>query len=45
MDYRKNLLNDQIVDVSYQDFISSPLHQIKSIYMQLGFDMNIETGK
>ena len=43
MDYRKNLLNDQIVDVTYEDFISSPLNQIKSIYMQLGFDMTIET--
>ena len=43
MDYRKNLLNDQIVDLTYEDFISSPLNQIKSIYMQLGFDMTIET--
>ena len=43
MEDRKNLSSNQIVDINYQDFIASPLNQVKSAYLQLGFDMTIET--
>ncbi|MFQ3340150.1 MAG: hypothetical protein ACI9SS_000447 [Gammaproteobacteria bacterium] len=43
MEDRKKLSSNQIIDINYHDFIKSPLIQIKNIYLQLGFDMNIET--
>ena len=43
MEDRKKLTSDQIIDIRYKDFITSPLDQIKNSYSQLGFDMTIET--
>ena len=40
---RKSLSNNQIVDIQYSEFVKSPLELIKNTYMQLNFDMNIET--
>ena len=43
MEDRRQLSSNQIIDINYHDFIQSPLNQIKNIYLQLGFDMTIET--
>lgn len=43
MEDRKQLSSNQIIDINYHDFIQSPLNQIKNVYLQLGFDMTIET--
>ena len=43
MEDRRHLSSNQIIDINYHDFIQSPLNQIKNIYLQLGFDMTIET--
>ena len=43
MEDRRHLSSNQIVDINYHDFIQSPLNQIKNVYLQLGFDMTIET--
>jgi len=40
---RKSLSNNQIVDIQYSEFVKNPLELIKNTYMQLNFDMNIET--
>ena len=40
---RRQLSSNQIIDINYHDFIQSPLNQIKNVYLQLGFDMTIET--
>ena len=40
---RKSLANNQIVDIQYSEFVKNPLELIKNTYMQLNFDMNIET--
>ena len=43
MEDRRHLSSNQIIDINYHDFIQSPLNQIKNVYLQLGFDMTIET--
>ena len=43
MEDRRQLSSNQIIDINYHDFIQSPLNQIKNVYLQLGFDMTIET--
>ena len=40
---KKKLLEDQIVDISYSDFINDPLATIKNIYIRLGLDIDIQT--
>ena len=43
IEYRKNIPSHNIVDISYQDFIKSPLDNIKNSYVHLGFDMTTKT--
>ena len=43
MEDRKALLKDQIVDIQYADFIKNPIDHIKNAYVQLNFDMDLET--
>jgi len=40
---KKKLSEDQIVDISYSDFINDPLATIKNIYIRLGLDIDIQT--
>jgi hypothetical protein len=41
--HRKELGSDQIVDVSYSEFIKNPVNIIKNTYSTFGLDINIET--
>ena len=43
IEYRKNISSHNIVDISYQEFIKSPLGHIKKSYVHLGFDMTTKT--
>lgn len=43
IEYRKNISSQNIVDISYQEFIKSPLDHIKKSYVHLGFDMTTKT--
>ena len=40
---KSNLSSDQIVDISYTNFINDPLNVIKDIYANFEFDMDIAT--
>ena len=40
---KQKLSYEQIVDVSYSEFIANPLLTIKNIYTRFGLDIDIET--
>jgi len=40
---KQKLSHEQIVDVSYSEFIANPLSTIKNIYTRFGLDIDIET--
>ena len=40
---KENLSSDQIIDISYSNFIDDPLNILKDIYQNFEFDMDIET--
>ena len=40
---KKELSSDQIIDISYTNFINDPLTTVKNIYSKFGFDMDIST--
>ena len=40
---KQKLTNEQIVDVSYSQFVANPLSTVKNIYTQLGLSIDIDT--
>ena len=40
---KQKLSHEQIIDVSYSEFIANPLLKIKNIYARFGLDIDIET--
>ena len=40
---KQNLSSDQIIDISYTNFVNDPLNVLKDIYSTFEFDMDIAT--
>jgi hypothetical protein len=43
MEHKKSLDENQIANISYQEFITDPINVIKKAYTTIGLDMDIET--